>query len=175
MNTQRIARIGLFTALGLIMFLIESAFPSLLVFAPGTKMGLSNIVSLLALILLGPLDAYLVLFFRVLIASLFGNFGAIIYSLSGGLVSLTGMVLLYRFVFPKVSILSISILGAFLHNFTQVTVYSFVAESKFVLDYIIFTPVASVIAGLVVGLTTYLIIRLIPANTLLKLTENTQK
>lgn len=52
---KKIAVLALFSALGLIAFIIENQFPPL--FVPGAKMGLANIFSLSALILYGPAEA----------------------------------------------------------------------------------------------------------------------
>ena len=48
-SARRIATLAVLTAMGLIMFMVESLFPPL--FLPGAKMGLSNIFSLLTLFL----------------------------------------------------------------------------------------------------------------------------
>ena len=84
-TARRIAADALFSALGLITFLIENLFPPL--FIPGAKMGLSNIFSLSALVLYGPVDAFAVIVVRTVLGSLFaGNVAALMYSFTGGVV-----------------------------------------------------------------------------------------
>ena len=49
---KKIAVLAVFTALSLVMFIIENQFPPM--FIPGAKMGLANIFSFAALILYSP-------------------------------------------------------------------------------------------------------------------------
>lgn len=65
-SAKKIAVLALFTALGLIVFIIENQFPPL--FVPGAKMGLANIFSLAALILYGPAEAFAVVIVRTVLA-----------------------------------------------------------------------------------------------------------
>ena len=114
-TSGRIAADALFAALGLITFLIESLFPPL--FIPGAKMGLSNIFSLSALVLYGPVDAFVVVAVRTLLGSLFaGNISALLYSFTGGmaamLVSATALVFSYMPYLALIGVLSGAIVGA---------------------------------------------------------------
>ena len=61
METRRITYLGLFTAAALVLHVVESTLPPLLAFAPGAKMGLGNVVSLVAVFILGVADAYFIL------------------------------------------------------------------------------------------------------------------
>ena len=69
MSAKRICRDALMTAAALLMFMIENLFPPLLAFAPGAKIGLSNVVTLITLILIGVPDAFIVLVARCVIGS----------------------------------------------------------------------------------------------------------
>lgn len=162
MSVRRIVRLALFTAVALIMSLVESALPPLLAFAPGAKMGLSNVVTVLAFILLGYSDAYIVLVLRCVLGSVFGgNIAALMYSLPAGLISLTVQILLYRFLFPKVSLMGISFCGAVLHNVVQITVACLIASTN-LFALLPLMLLASVIAGLFVGIVAYFVIRYLP-------------
>ncbi|MCL2177716.1 MAG: Gx transporter family protein [Firmicutes bacterium] len=163
MNTKRIALLGIFVTYALVLNLVESWLPPLLVFAPGTRMGLSNIISLITLIKLGVRDSYIVLVIRCILTVMFtGNPFSIVYSLSGGLVSLTVMVLLYKFLFPNISIVAISIVGAFVHNITQVWIYSIIAETGLLMLLMLNFILASIVAGIVVGFVVLLLLRNLP-------------
>ena len=57
---------------------------------PGVKLGLANLVIVIALYRLRLSEAFLLSVVRVLLSGfLFGNYFSIIYSLAGGLLSLT--------------------------------------------------------------------------------------
>lgn len=159
--TARIAVDGLFTALALIMFMIESLFPSI-PFAPGAKMGLANAFSMAALILYGPLDAAAVVVCRCLLGAVFTNFSAVLYSLSGGLASLALSILFLYVIYPKVSVMATSIAAAVTHNIVQLFVFAAVASSTDIFAYLPYFALLGVIAGAIVGGVVMLIFRQVP-------------
>lgn len=162
MKQKRLVRIALFTAIALIMHFIESMLPPLLAFAPGAKMGLGNVVTLLAMVLLSYADAYIVLILRCLLGALMaGNPGSLLYSLPAGIISLTVMLLLFVLFVPKISIMSISFIGAVFHNITQLAVASLITS----VNLMALLPLmlgASVIAGIFVGIVAFFVIKYLP-------------
>lgn len=164
MKIKRLVRISLFTAMALLMYILESMLPPLLAFAPGAKMGLSNVITLLAIILLGYADAYIVLLARNILGALIvGNPGSLIYSVPSGLVSLTVMSVLYMFLVPGFSIMAISFIGAVFHNITQVIIASIITSTN-LLAILPLMLGASIIAGLFVGITAFLVVKYLPEN-----------
>lgn len=150
------------TAVALLLNLVESMLPPMLPYAPGAKIGLGNLVTLLAFVLLGYADTYLILALRCLLASVFGgNVSALIYSVPAGFISLTVQILLYHFLFGFVSIMSISFAGATVHNAVQVAVASAVVKTN-LMAMLPFMLAASIVAGLTVGITAFLIIKYLP-------------
>ena len=159
--SKRLATLGILTAMGLIAFLIEGLFPPLIL--PGAKMGISNIFSLLTLIVLGPWDAVAMVILRTFLGSVFGgNVSALIYSMSAGLVSISVSALLMRFVFPKISLISVSVVAAVLHNVTQNVVFCWVSQTPQMIFYMPYLALLGVVAGLIVGFAVYLLTRYIP-------------
>ena len=153
---------ALFTTVALLLHLVESALPPILPFAPGAKMGLSNVATLLALVLLSYTDAYLVLLIRCFLGSVFaGNVASLLYSLPAGLISLTVQLLLYHFLYRFLSLMSISFAGAMVHNAVQVAVASFTVGTNLSLM-LPFMLLASVIAGLFVGIVAFFVIKYLP-------------
>lgn len=84
---KRAATAGLLTALALALGYLEHLLPlQLLVPLPGIKLGLSNIVTLFALIALGKRYAFSILLARCLLQGmLFGSVPSLAFSLSGGI------------------------------------------------------------------------------------------
>ena len=113
-QTQRIARFGLLTALALILGLMDRAIPvsALLGGAlPGVKLGLANIVLLYAVYLMDVKSCILLMLTKVLLSGfLFGSMSAIIYSLAGGVLSLTIMLLVRKK--PGTGALSAAVIAA---------------------------------------------------------------
>ena len=96
MNSREIARYALLTALALALSWLESLIP-LPGAPPGVKLGLGNLVVIVALYRLGPGPAAGLSLVRVLLTSLtFGNAYALAYSLAGAAVSLAVMLGLKR-------------------------------------------------------------------------------
>lgn len=163
-SAKRIATLSVLTAMGLIMFIVESLFPPLIL--PGAKMGLSNIFSLLAIFLLGPIDAIVLVVVRVVLGSMFtGNMSTLMYSLSAGLVSVIVSSILVEFAYPKVSIVAISIVAAVLHNLTQNVVFCLVSNTPQMFSYMPWLALLGVLAGVIVGAAVWFILRMIPLRT----------
>lgn len=94
-TTQRVARFGLLTALALILGLLDRAIPLTALLggaAPGIKLGLANTVLLYAVYLMGWQGAVFLMLAKVVLSGfLFGSLTAILYSFSGGVLSLLVM------------------------------------------------------------------------------------
>ncbi len=164
---KKVAVLGIFTALALITFMIENLFPPL--FLPGAKMGLSNIFSLAALIMFGPLEAFLVVIARTLLgAFIVGNVGALMYSFTGGMVSMAISCLLIYVIYPKISIMAVSICGAIAHNFTQNFVFAMANNSTVMLSYLPYFCLIGILSGLIVGMAIMLIFKKLPLSLFLK-------
>lgn len=124
MSPKKLIFLSIIISAALVIHYFESFIP---VPAPGAKLGLANIMLLITLVLYGPGEAVIVLVVRSVLGSLLaGNPWAIIYSLSGGFLSLIVMAILqYKFV-KYVSLLGISTLGAAFHNIGQLTAASII-------------------------------------------------
>ena len=162
MKTKELVYLAILTALSLILFIVENLFPPIFPFAPGTKLGLSNIILLFILIKYDYKDALIVLIVRCLLSALFTNFFSIYYSLISGLVSVTLMWVLYRFIFPKIGVVAISVTGAVIFNIVQLFLASMLYKTYVFLYYVPWTVLVSFIAGSIVGLAIWLIIKYLP-------------
>lgn len=164
---KKIAVLALFTALGLIVFIIENQFPPL--FVPGAKMGLANIFSLAALILYGPAEAFTVLVVRTVLGSLFaGNISMLMYSLSGGAVSLAVSSLLMYLVYPRVSVMAVSVGAAVIHNIVQYAVYVLVSSTPGFFAFLPYAALIGVLSGGIVGAVVMLIFKKVPSGVFIK-------
>lgn len=162
MGAKRITRLALFVAAAFVLAIIENSLPPVLAFAPGAKMGISNVVSLVALIISGVTDACFVLVSRCLMSAIAsGNYFALAYSLAGGCVSLAIEAVLVKTAIKRLSIVSISFIGALAHNVTQLAVASISVHAN-LFAALPLTLLASVIAGLFVGAATFFTIKYLP-------------
>lgn len=166
-SVKRIATLGVFTALSLLMFIVESLLPPLIM--PGAKLGLSNILTILSLLILGPFDAIILIVVRTVLGSIItGSLSTLMFSLPAGLVSVLVSILLYLYVFPKVSIIAISILSAVIHNVVQTAVFCLITGTMQYFAFLIYLVALGVVAGMVVGVVSLLIIKYIPKNFIAK-------
>ncbi len=171
-STRKIATLAILCAMGLIMFMIESLFPPLLL--PGAKMGLSNIVSLLTLILYGPWEALLVVLVRTVMGSVFtGSMSTLMYSLTAGVVSTLVSAVLLQFVYPRVSIISISVVSAVVHNLVQNIVFCAVTNTPEMYSYAPWLAVVGVLAGLIVGFAVHFVVKGMPYRVLCDVVSRT--
>lgn len=147
---NRAAYFGMFTALALIFSYIETLIP-IAIGIPGVKLGLANLVIVIALYKIPLKEVYLLSVVRVLLAGLlFGNYFSIIYSLAGGILSLTVMAFFKRW--QDFSVMGISIAGGVFHNIGQLIIAMIVVETFSISYYIPVLLVAGVVTGLVIGI-----------------------
>ena len=144
---NRVAYFGVFTALALIFSYVETLIP-INFGIPGVKLGLANLVIVIALYKMKLTEVYLLSVVRVLLSGfIFGNYFSIIYSLAGGLLSLTVMALLKK---SK----GFSVAGGVFHNVGQLIVAMLVVETFSVGYYFSVLLVAGLITGLVIGIVS---------------------
>ena len=144
---NRVAYFGVFTALALIFSYVETLIP-INFGIPGVKLGLANLVIVIALYKMKLTEVYLLSVVRVLLSGfIFGNYFSIIYSLAGGLLSLTVMALLKKS--KGFSVMGISVAGGVFHNVGQLMVETFSVGYYFPV-----LLVAGLITGLVIGIVS---------------------
>ena len=157
MQAKYITRMGLLVALAMVLSWVESLIP-LSVAVPGIKMGLANLVVLLALYRLDGKAAWTVSLVRVaLVAATFGNAFSLWYSLAGAILSLLVMSGLKRW--GKCSLLGVSIAGGVSHNLGQILVAMAVLSSSAILYYLPVLLVSGVVAGVCVGVAGAILVR----------------
>ncbi len=157
--TRKIALSGIFISMALVLSFFERLIP-MNFGLPGVKLGLANIVALTALFVLGPIYAIIIQVGRaVLSAFLFGNLAGLLYSLSGGLLSILAMILLYKIKRPLFSIIAISVLGAVFHNIGQITAASLIVQDLRISYYLPILMLSGAAAGIFVGFTCKYLIK----------------
>lgn len=148
---NRVAYFGVFSALALIFSYVESLIP-FSIGIPGVKLGLANLIIVIALYKMPLSQVYLLCVVKVLLSGfLFGNYFSILYSLVGGLLSLSVMAVLKKT--GEFSVAGISIAGGVFHNIGQLIVAMFVVETFQVVYYIPVLLIAGLLTGFLIGIT----------------------
>ena len=154
---NRVAYFGVFTALALIFSYIETLVP-ISFGIPGVKLGLANLIIVIALYKIPLREVYVLSIVRVLLSGvLFGNYFSIAYSLAGGLLSLTVMALLKKA--GGFSVIGISIAGVVCHNIGQLVVAMIVVETFAMSYYMPVLLVAGLITGFLIGVVADQVLR----------------
>lgn len=156
-KAHKIAICGVLTALALIFSYVEVLVP-LPTGIPGIKLGLANIVVLLALYTVGTRYAFGVNILRVFLsAMLFGSLFSALYALSGALLSFGAMVLLKRTGFFSAA--GVSMAGGVFHNLGQLGAACIIMETAQVMYYFPVLLFSGMVCGILTGIIGTLILR----------------
>jgi heptaprenyl diphosphate synthase len=118
-TTREVTTVALLTAVGVAMFVIESYIPTPL---PFLKIGLANVSSLVAMMVLGVPQMFMVVIIRVVVGSmLVGSLftPGFVLAMGGGITSAMAMALIKRIGKHLFSPVGISLVGSFVHVVTQ--------------------------------------------------------
>ncbi len=166
-SSKRLALCAVLAAVALTIFVAESQIPPV-VPMPGVKLGLANIVTLVAMVLLGRRDALAVLAVRLILGAAFtGGFSAFMFSAVGGLFAYIVMAALVG-VFPEKMLWVVSVLAALAHNAGQILVAVFVTGTPGIAVYILILAASGVVTGAFTGLAGMFLIRAVRKSGLLK-------
>ncbi len=148
-NVKRLCVMGVLIAAAMLFSYVESLVPVFLPI-PGVRLGLANIVVLLALLMFKPGEAFLIGFIRVLLSGiLFGNPFSLAMSCSGFLLSFLVMYIFKRS--DKFSIPGISIAGGMFHNVAQLLCARIILSSYGIMIYMFPLCVVGCITGCING------------------------
>ncbi len=151
METKRITKLALLTAIALILFTVEAQLPAP-VPVPGVKLGLANIVTVYAMFRFGPRDTLMVLLARILLGSMFaGAAVTLLFSLGGGFLCYLVMLPLRRALTEK-QIWVCGVIGAVAHNIGQIAVCVAVYGTAAVAAYLPVLLLSGIVTGLFTGL-----------------------
>lgn len=149
-STRKTALFGLLTALAVVLGYVESLIPVYLG-APGVKLGLANLVTMIALYCMGVRAAFAINLVRIFFSGFtFGPASAILFSLAGAGLSLTVMGVCKKF--RLFGMAGVSILGGVAHNIGQFLMAAFVVNTFGVFAYLPVLLAAGTVAGALIGL-----------------------
>lgn len=150
-KTKRTALCAVLIALALALSYTERFIPlQLVVPLPGIKLGLANIVTLVALYLLGPRQAFLILIPRCVLGAVFGGgITGLLFSLLGGVLALLTMAGARRL--GLFSVYGVSVLGAAAHNVGQILAAMGLMQSVYIGAYLPYLSLVAIVTGLTTG------------------------
>ena len=159
-STRKLTIYALLIAAALVLSYIESIIPTFFA-VPGMKLGLTNIVIVVALYKLNWKSALLINFARVILATaMFGNAASFAYSIGGAMLSLTVMIIVKRL--GRFSIIAVSACGGIAHNLGQIIVAMILLSTYQVGYYMIVLWFTGIVTGLFIGIISGLIVERLP-------------
>ncbi len=154
-KATRVAYTGMLVALAFVLSYVEALIPISLG-VPGVKMGLANLVVMVALYTLGAGQAFVLSMVRiVLVGFTFGSMASMMYSLAGGLLSFVVMAISKRL--DLFSQKGVSILGGVFHNIGQILMAMAVVENGKLIYYLPVLLISGVLAGIAIGIVASMI------------------
>lgn len=161
-KTKQVSLCAILLALALALSYMERFITlQMIVPLPGFKLGLANIVTMLALCLLPNHYALLILIPRCVLGAIFGGgITGLAFSLCGGLLALGCMVLGMKI--RRLSIFGISILGAAAHNIGQILAAMVLMKSVYVGAYLPYLLLLGIFTGVLTGGICAGVLRVLP-------------
>lgn len=157
-KTKKLALMAVLTAIALTIFMLEAQLPAP-VPIPGVKLGLANIVTLTAMLILGRREAGAILAARIVMGAVFaGNPSAMLYSAAGGVLAYAAMCLLVGVV-PEKRLWAVSAVSAVAHNMGQLLACVLVVKTPGVFIYAPVLIVSGVITGVFTGFGAMYLVR----------------
>lgn len=157
MKLNKMVQLSFMITMALTIFVIEAYLPPL---APiyGIKLGLANVITLLAIMLWGWKEGLIVFFLRVLLGSMLtGQMISFSYSFVGGGFAFIIMVIGKK-IFGKRLTWFISALGGVFHNIGQVLIACILLSNVAVMVYLPVLLITGVITGVFTGLVVQILI-----------------
>ena len=150
-KTKRIVQSAVLISLALALSYTERFIPlQLLIPLPGVKLGLANVVTLIALYLFGGKTAFAILVIRCVMGSVFGGgITGLMFSLTGGILAMSVMALCRKL--PFLSVYGVSILGAAAHNIGQILAAMALMRSVYIGLYLAYLLIVALFTGFATG------------------------
>ena len=157
-KTRKLTLMALLTAIALTIFVIENQIPAP-VPVPGVKLGLANIITLIAMKLLEKKEAGVVLLVRILMGAMFaGSPSTLLFSAAGGLLAYLVMCLTVD-LFGENQLWIVSALAGLAHNAGQLLACVLVVRTPGVFAYAPVLAASGVITGVFTGLAAQALLK----------------
>lgn len=160
-RVRRLCLDALLTAAAMMLSYLEAVLPlNLLIPLPGFKLGLANLITLLAFVLVSKVDAALISGLRIaLMGMIFGSATSLWFSVLGGIFAYLAL-LLASFLLRRCSLLGVSVFCAAAHNLGQCLAAAVLFGTSVLISYLPVLLLAAVLSGTVTGA---LLLALVPA------------
>ncbi len=163
-TTGKVSLYGILIALALILSYVEAQIPAFFAI-PGMKLGLTNIVVVVALYVLDGKSAMFINVVRIILVSmLFGTAMSFAFSIAGGMLSTVVMILLKKI--DKFGPVGVSATGGITHNMAQILVAMFLLGTRAIAWYLPVLWISGIVCGVLIGIVAGIIAKRVPKHVL---------
>lgn len=157
-----IAITGIYAALAIILGYVETLLP-IQIGIPGVKPGFANIVTVFVLYMLGAKYAFFVNLIRIIVInSMFGTMMTLLFSVSGGMLSLLVMAFMKKL--PGIHTVGVSVCGGVAHNIGQIIIAVIFVKNSIILLYLPILGIGGILAGIFIGIVAGLLLKKLQQN-----------
>ena len=153
-QARQVAGMGILFALAITLSFLEGLMPPFL--PNGVRLGLSNVVTMYAVFLLGSVPALILVVLKSLFVLLTRGYVSGLLSIAGGLLSVTLLCGILYCMGTRLRYMPASMLGAVAHNMGQLAAAAYILKLSSIFWY--YLPVL-VVAGIIMGFLTSLVLR----------------
>lgn len=159
-RVRTLALSAVLAALAMIFSYIEALIP-IFVTMPGVKLGIANLVIIIALYNIDFKHAFAINLVRIVVSGLLfsGLFGTL-YSLAGGILSIIVMYLLKKT--GLFSVVGVSMAGGVAHNLGQLIVATLIVSNVKLFLYFPVLLFSGLVTGILIGIAAHIINRSLP-------------
>ena len=153
-KTYKMVYMGILISIALVLSLIERMLPIPFI-APGAKLGLANLIIVISVYTLDSYrDSFIILLFRIILASILGgSLSSLLYSITGGVLSFLATILVKNLGGRYVSIIGVSTSAAVFHNVGQLFAASIILKNLNIFLYLPILSIAGIGTGIFIGLS----------------------
>lgn len=163
-NAKYISFTGIMLSVAIVLTMLESIFSAFL--PVGVRLGLSNVVTMTAIISINPPTAFLITILKSLFVFITRGATAGAMSLGGGFFAFLVTLLMYKY--TNSSYILMSVLSAVAHSMAQICVAAVITQSFYTLYYLPLLLITSVISGVCTGIILNSVLKILQNTSLLK-------
>lgn len=154
-QTREMVFMAVLVAQAIVLSIVERWISGPFIMVPGAKLGLANVITVTALYVLTLKQAWVVVVMRViLVAVLLGSLSTLLYSGGGAVLSFVVMAFLIKQKAVELHPITISIVGAVMHNIGQVMVAAMILETWLIMSYLPWLLFLAIPTGFFVGVSS---------------------
>lgn len=151
LEIRKVVNMTFFISIAIILSVFESFLPISFII-PGVKLGLSNIILVIMIYNYQFKDLLLFQFLKISITTfVLGLFSIYLFSLAGGMLALIAMYSVVKIFKTKITVYSVSIIGAVFHNIGQIVFATIYLKTYAILYYLPWAIIFACMTGFLLG------------------------